>query len=146
MTPQLAFHLLSQAALAGWLCLAAGVLARRPWLRDRVAGLAFPLALSACYALIVAASFPGSSGGFGSLDAVRALFASDWLMVAGWTHYLAFDLFVGAWIARRTMEQGLSRVILIPVLPLTFLFGPAGLALFLCLRSIVSRTAVVAAD
>ena len=78
MTPQLAFQLLlSQAALLGWLCLAAGVLWRRPWLRDSVAGLAFPLALGICYAAIAAVNLSGSEGGFGSLEAVRTLFASD---------------------------------------------------------------------
>jgi hypothetical protein len=49
-------------------------------------------------------------------------------------HYLAFDLFVGAWIAAETERAGLSRLLLVPVLPLTFLFGPMGYFLFVVWR------------
>ena len=68
---------------------------------------------------------------------MRQLFTSDWALLAGWMHYLAFDLFVGAWIAAETERRGLTRLVLIPVLPLTFLFGPAGFLLFCILRSVV---------
>jgi hypothetical protein len=54
-------------------------------------------------------------------------------------HYLAFDLFVGAWIAGETERAGLSRLVLIPVLPLTFMFGPAGFLLFHVVRLIHRR-------
>jgi hypothetical protein len=73
---------------------------------------------------------------------VRQLFANDWALLAGWMHwmhYLAFDLFVGAWIAAETERANLSRLVLIPVLPLTFLFGPTGLLLFHVIRLIHRR-------
>ena len=76
-----------------------------------------------------------------SLAAVRQLFSGDWTLLAGWVHYLAFDLFVGAWIAAETERAGLSTLVLIPVLPLTFLFGPAGFLLFLILRQILAGAA-----
>lgn len=48
-------------------------------------------------------------------------------MLAGWTHYIAFDLFVGLWIHRTGLEEGINtRVALL----LTWWFGPLGLALF----------------
>jgi hypothetical protein len=56
--------------------------------------------------------------------------------LAGWVHYLAFDLFVGAWIARTTVQSQLSRLVLVPILPLTFLFGPAGFVAFELTRRI----------
>ena len=34
---------------------------------------------------------------------------SPWAALAGWIHYLAFDLFMGALVARRVMESGASR-------------------------------------
>jgi hypothetical protein len=105
----------------------------RSWLRDRLAGIYWPLALSISYSLSLAVGL-GGEGGFSSLPAVRQLFADDWALLAGWIHYLAFDLFIGAWIARHTERAQLSRLILIPILPLTFLFGPVGLLLFLAIR------------
>ena len=81
-----------------------------------------------CVAIFL--GFGQSGGGFDSLPAVRQLFSNDWALLAGWVHYLAFDLFVGAWVARDAARSGVSRWFLMPVLPLTFLFGPAGFLLF----------------
>ena len=74
-----------------------------------------------------------AEGGFGSLDEVAALFRSRELLLAGWLHYLAFDLFVGAWEVRRGREAGVPFLLVAPCLLLTFLFGPAGLLAFLIL-------------
>jgi hypothetical protein len=131
MTAATAFAIANPVALLGWALLAVGVLLRRPLLRDRIAGQIVPGLFAAAYVLILLLAMPGAEGGFGSLDDVARLFASPWLLLAGWLHYLAFDLFIGAWIARQTERQGLPRWLLIPILPLTFLFGPAGLLAFL---------------
>lgn len=130
MRPETAFGMANGFALLGWLVLIAGIVANRAWLRDRLAGLYWPLALSLLYGITLYVGLGTSGGGFSSLAAVRQLFASDWTLLAGWVHYLAFDLFVGAWIARESERIGLSRWLLIPILPLTFLFGPLGLLLF----------------
>ncbi len=116
----------------------AGVVTRREFLYRRVAGCFVPFGLSAAYSVLIACAFHNAEGGFGSLQGVRALFQSDWLLVAGWVHYLAFDLFVASWIAGKTFERGLTRLILVAVLPLTFLFGPVGLATFGVIDSIVA--------
>jgi hypothetical protein len=75
-------------------------------------------------------------GGFGSVAEVQALFAQPGALVAGWLHYLAFDLFVGAWIAERGAALGLPHWQLVPILLLTFMFGPAGLLAFVLLRAL----------
>lgn len=62
---------------------------------------------------------------------MRTLFASDPVLVAGWVHYLAFDLFVGIWIAEQADALGLSRWLQAPILVATFLLGPLGLLVFL---------------
>lgn len=62
------------------------------------------------------------------------LFTNRWVALAGWVHYLAFDLFVGAWIVGEGQREGLAWWQVCPALPLTFLFGPAGLVLFTVLR------------
>ena len=52
----------------------------------------------------------------------------------GWTHYLAFDLFIGGWEVRDAQSRGISHLLVVPALVLTFLFGPAGLLLYLAVR------------
>ncbi len=63
------------------------------------------------------------------------------MLVAGWLHYLAFDLFVGGWIAREGERAGLPHLLLLPCFVLTFLFGPAGLLAFALLRAGFGRRA-----
>jgi hypothetical protein len=136
VTAESAFRTFNLIALAGWIILAAGVVTRREVLYRLIAGWLFPVGLGAAYSALVASAFGSAEGGFGTLSGVRSLFQSDWLLVAGWVHYLAFDLFVGSWIARKTLGHGLTRLILVPVLPLTFLFGPAGLVVFAVIHRI----------
>ena len=57
--------------------------------------------------------------------------------MAGWTHYLAFDLFVGCWIAQDADRRGIGRIGQAPVLALTFVAGPAGLLLHYLLRLLI---------
>jgi hypothetical protein len=134
--PDTVFQLASTAALLGWLGLLLsppGV----PWARAawRISGRLLPLALSVLYVAMLAAHWRGQ-GGFGSVAEVRALFDVPGVLVAGWVHYLAFDLFVGGWIAERGAALGLPHWQLVPVLLLTFLFGPAGLLAFVVLRAL----------
>ena len=135
MTPEALFSDFSLIAMAGWLALAAGVVLRRPWLRDTLAGTYIPVALSAAYAILIAVFFFGAEGGFDSLENVQKLFTSPWAALAGWVHYLAFDLFMGARIARELDGQGLPRWPLVALLPLTFLFGPIGYLAFEILKA-----------
>jgi hypothetical protein len=71
-----------------------------------------------------------------SVRGLRAMFASDGAIVVGWTHYLAFDLFVGCWIAEDADRRGTGRIAQAPVLLSTFLAGPAGLLLHYLVRSV----------
>jgi hypothetical protein len=82
-------------------------------------------------------------GGFGSLSAVAMLFSNHWLLLAGWVHYLAFDLFVGSWEVRDSQRLGISHWLVIPCLILTFLFGPVGLLVYFVLRLAMRRSLMV---
>ncbi len=106
---------------------------------QRLATFVAPLLLGVLYAWLLgtAPRVPGS--GFGSLLQVRALFSVDQALLAGWVHYLAFDLFTGAWEARDANRLGISQWLVAPCLVLTFLFGPVGLALYLLLRLAMRR-------
>ena len=74
-----------------------------------------------------------------TVDGLKAAFAGRGVIVLGWTHYLAFDLFVGAWIADRAGELRLPHLLVLPLLALTFMFGPAGLLAFALVRAFRSR-------
>ena len=88
----------------------------------------------------------GSSGGFSSLPDVAALFGNPWLLLAGWTHYLAFDLLVGSWEVRDARDRGVPHRLVLPCLALTFLFGPAGWLLYRSLRTAYTRRSNIVAS
>ena len=99
------FQVANPLALAGWLVLALSPLA--PRLADRLAGLAIPTLLSVGYTALVLAFWTGAPGGFDSLPNVQALFTMPQIALAGWVHYLAFDLLVGAWEVRTARREGI---------------------------------------
>jgi len=68
---------------------------------------------------------------------VSALFAVPEVLLAGWIHYLAFDLFVGGWIARNGSAAGISPLLLTPILLATFLAGPVGYLAYVLLRPLM---------
>lgn len=78
---------------------------------------------------------------FQSITGVRAIFASDGGVVIGWLHYLAFDLFVGLWIAKDADARSVRRIAQAPILLLTFLLGPAGLLTWLLTRTFLGNRA-----
>ena len=134
LDPEGLFKFANLFALAGWVALVTGIVTNRPWLRDRLARMYWPLAISAGYTLAIAAGWSTGKGGFFSLADVRQLFANDWFLLAGWMHYLAFDLFIAAWVAAEAKRANLAPLALVPVLPLVFLFGPLGFLLFQVVR------------
>lgn len=127
------FSLGGLLAMAGWAALVLSLFVRpmRTW-TWRITGAVIPGLLAVAYVfLLVTNTDPNPDGGFGSIEAVRALFSDDNALAAGWIHYLAFDLFVGTWIVRSGLGSGLHPLLLLPTLPLTFLLGPAGFLLAL---------------
>lgn len=133
--PELVFSLASSLALVAWIVLAISPEGTR-WTRPArlIAGRIVPLVLAVFYVLLFAANGMGD-GGYGSIAAVQRLFAVPGVLTAGWLHYLAFDLFVGAWIAERAGALGLPHWLVLPLLALTFMFGPAGFLGFELLRA-----------
>ena len=141
MSPEQLFSLCSAAVLPGWLLLV--LLPRWKWTARFVAACLLPLALALVYLFLVATHFGRSEGGFGSLADVGRLFQNPHNLLAGWIHYLAFDLFVGAWEVRDAQRLGIPHLLVIPCLILTFLFGPVGLLLYFVLRLALRRRLLV---
>lgn len=138
MSAERLFAAANALALLGWLAVAAGL--AFPAVRRTtgiLARLVVPLLLALAYVALVAHGLAAGGGGkvdFGSIAGVRAIFAKDLGVVAGWIHYLAFDLLVGTWIARAGITDRVPRLALAPCLLLTFLAGPAGWLLFVLVR------------
>jgi len=132
MNPETVFQIAQPLALVGWgLLLFAPLI---PNLSDRVAGYGIPIVLALIYIAMMILYLPDSEGGFGSLPEVMQLFTVPGLVMAGWLHYLAFDLFIGGWEVRTARREGISHWMVLPCLALTLLAGPVGLLLFLALR------------
>ena len=132
MDPHFLFSVSGPIAIIGWLALLLSPI--RPHLFQLVAALVIPLLLSVGYCALILVSWAGAPGGFDSLENVMLLFTVPAVALAGWLHYLAFDLFVGAWEIRTAQREQIAHVLVIPCLLLTFLFGPAGLVIFMILR------------
>lgn len=127
-----AFARAGQLAMVGWAALI--LLPRWRGVSAALAGWVVPALLSLGYAVLIAVHWHDAKGGFSSLDSVAALFDSKPLLLAGWVHYLAFDLFLGNWILRRSQGEGIPHWLMLPVLPMVFLFGPFGFLAYLLLE------------
>jgi len=134
-TPDTFFTLANLLALLGWLLL--GLAPRWRFTKSLVLSGAWQAGLAATYAVLIATHYlgkHGSEGGFASLAQVASLFHDPWALLAGWVHYLCFDLFVGAWEARDAQRRGVPHAALLPALALTFLVGPVGLLVYFGVR------------
>jgi|SRR5271165_4827824 len=139
MTPEQVFSLANTTALLGWLLLV--ILGPRRWVAPLVTGAILPLLFAILYASLLVAHWgdtPG--GGFGSLAQVSALFSNRWLLLAGWVHYLAFDLFIGSWQVRDARANNIPHWFVIPCLILTFMLGPTGWLLYFLIRVVRVRS------
>jgi hypothetical protein len=141
MTADALFRLSNSTALAGWVLLVGtGWSARASRIvSSLITGLLVPGLLSCAYLALILTHWGGHKGGFSSLSGVMLLFTDRWLVLAGWIHYLAFDLFIGSWQVRDARRNHVPFWLVVPCLVLTFLFGPIGLLLYLVLAGVVSR-------
>ena len=140
MTPNELFDVVNLLALVAWVVLVLSP--RLPRWTSGVTGTVVPVILASTYTAIVAATWAGSEGGFSSLANVATLFSNQWILLAGWTDYLAFDLLVGNWEIRDARTRGIRYALVLPCLVLTFLFGPAGWLLYGIIRSTRGAEAV----
>ena len=139
MEPAALFDICNKFVLLPWLFL---VLAPRwAWTEKIIFHAWIPILLGVAYAYAFYQGYPfPEGGGFGSLAQVETLFTSQWLLVGGWIHYLAFDLFIGCWEVRDSQRRGIHHLLVIPCLALTFMAGPVGLLLYLVIRFLMTKT------
>lgn len=137
MNAEQIFSITSLVAMISWL-----ILAIAPhWMvtRKLILSGAIPLLLSAAYLILIVLFFGKADGGFDSLAGVMKLFTNEWAVLAGWIHYLAFDLLIGIWETKDAQEKGISHWFVIPCLFLTFMLGPVGFLLYCVLRFFMAK-------
>ncbi|MBI3932712.1 MAG: DUF4281 domain-containing protein [Acidobacteria bacterium] len=141
VSPETLFAAANLVVVPGWalLVLAPG----SKWTTRVVGSSVLSLLLATLYVVLLAARFGAAEGGFGSLAEVATVFRDPYLLLAGWIHYLAFDLFVGGWEVRDARRLGLPHFAVVPCLVLTFVFGPAGLLAYSALRLGLRRRVLV---
>lgn len=136
MSPEIIFKILNLSVVPAWALLV--FLPRASLTRTIVHSGLYPLLLGAFYisvfAYALATGTMNGEGNFTSASGVSAIFQSPIGVLIGWSHYLVFDLFVGAWIARDSLRRGVPHLAAVPCMLLTFVFGPIGLFSYLLLR------------
>jgi hypothetical protein len=136
MAPGELFSIANAGVLPAWVLLAC--FPRWKW-TPVISGLVSPVILAILYVALLVAHWGETGGNFDSIGGVQQLFSNDWILLAGWIHYLAFDLFTGCWVAHDARRLEISHVLVVPCLALTLMFGPAGLLCYLILRFALRR-------
>ena len=134
MSPQQVFPIANAIAALSWITLA--VFPGRPRVTRTITVTIVPSLFALLYTAIAVSLFWRTPGGFSTLADVGMLFSNPWLLLAGWVHYLAFDLLIGSWEMEDARERGIPHLMVIPCLLLTFMFGPAGWLLYRIVRSV----------
>ena len=137
MKPETIFQICNSIAPIGWLLLV--VAPRWKWTTRIVLSGIFPLLLAVVYFFLIVFHFGDGEGDFSSLQGVTKLFENPFALVAGWVHYLAFDLVVGSWILVNSQKHQIHHLIIIPCLLLTFLFGPIGFLVYVIVRGLKTK-------
>ncbi|MCR9286875.1 ABA4-like family protein [Saprospiraceae bacterium] len=136
MTPELVFSIVNMMVLPQWLLMiVAPKWKGTQWLAKNPI---IPGLLVLVYITFLSAAFGVEGGGFGSLAEVKTLFSVDEAVLAGWVHYLAFDLLIGSWAFKDSQSKGINHFALIPCLLFCFMAGPIGWGLYMVLRKMKS--------
>lgn len=137
MTHDLIFQIVNWGVIPFWVLLA--VLPHWGLTQFLVHSVAVPLLLGVAYAWFLTTGLGVEGASFTSLEGLMLFFAAPSAVLAGWIHYLVFDLFIGAWQVRDAKRRGISHWFVIPCLFFTLMAGPIGLLLYLVLRFALSR-------
>ncbi|MDC6406540.1 MULTISPECIES: ABA4-like family protein [Maribacter] len=138
MTATIVFSLANILVLPMWVLM----IFLRKWRPTRflIDNKIIPIVLSGIYVFyILQVLISNGMMDFGSLKSVMELFTIENAALAGWIHYLAFDLLIGMWMIDQNKDLNLHQVLMAPCLFLTFMFGPLGFLLFMVLKGLKSN-------
>ena len=124
----------SNLAILGWIGIV--LLPKSDLVVKVIARLAIPGLMAVLYITLLATHWGDvpEGGGLGSINEMQLFFSVDGLMVVGWMHFMAWDLFVGTWQVEDSQRHGIHHLMILPALAATFLVGPVGLLVYLGIR------------
>ena len=140
MNPETLFSIANAVALVGWIILALAPL-RRPLAIGAARTIGVVLAVAYSTLLIRSLTGGGFEGDLTTLAGLTAAFSRREAVLVGWVHYLAFDLWVGAWATEDAGKRSVPHWALVPCLFFILMAGPFGLLLYLATRTILGRKA-----
>jgi Domain of unknown function (DUF4281) len=138
MSPESIFNFANSSIIIGWFLL----LALPSWKHTQtivLSGVILVFAMLYSFTLLKGIGTLDLNS-FSTLAGVKVLFQSDQAVAMGWVHYLAFDLFVGAYIVRKSQELGIRRFLYSLCLPFTFMFGPLGYFIFFIFKTLKTKS------
>jgi len=141
MTAENFFQATNTFALLAWIVLV--LFPGRKLVSGVLCAVVVPGLLAAGYAAVVGWKLSTDGpprGDIMTMAGIREVFRDDWVFAAAWTHYLAFDMVVGAWIARDAVRLGIPWILRTLALVLTFLAGPVGFLVHVVARIVLRRT------
>ena len=74
------------------------------------------------------------------MEVEERLFTIEEAVLAGWLHYLVFDMLVGMWMLDKNKTLKIHQAIMAPCLLGTFMMGPVGFLLFMGMRKFAKKT------
>lgn len=126
------FSIANKFVLIGWLLL---LIAPRWKYTTIISTSIVVLILTLLYSVLIIHQLPEFDWrSFSTLENIKKLFQKDEALLAGWVHYLAFDLLVGIYITKQTQSLKIIHLVNIFLLPIVFLFGPLGYTLFVLIK------------
>jgi len=138
------FQATNTVALVAWIALV--VFPHSRVVSATLCGLVVPALLAAAYVSVIGWKLTTDGPppeNVMTIAGLRKIFQDDWVFAAAWTHYLAFDMVVGAWIARDGVRLGIRWPVRTLALVLTFLAGPAGFLVHVVARTRHLRTLAI---
>jgi hypothetical protein len=142
--PETFFQTTNTLALLAWIALV--LFPGKELISGVLCGLIVPGVLALAYACVIGwklATNGPPPGDVMTISGLREVFSDDWVFAAAWTHYLVFDMVVGAWIARDSIKLGMPWLLRTVALVLTFLSGPVGFLVHVLGRGVLRRTASI---
>jgi hypothetical protein len=135
------FQMTNTIALIAWITLVA--VPGKRFVSGVLCAVVVPGCLAVSYAAVIGwklATNGPPPGDVMTIAGLRNVFADDWVFAAAWTHYLAFDMVVGAWIARDSVKLALPWLMRTAALVFTFLAGPIGFLVYVVGRGSLRHT------
>jgi ABA4-like protein len=137
MSPEQIFSICNSLALIGWIILMFFTFWKN---RDRYLLSIVILLFAVVYSWLIFSNISIEVfKNFNTLNGVSQLFSNKNFLLAGWIHYLAFDLLTGIYIVNNARKNGINHWIIVPALFFTFMLGPFGLLLYFLIKMIKTK-------